>query len=626
MKTSRKMMSRRHSRLVIYPRVMSYLSCLTYNDCMIQSTWKMYAGGLRRLTLLVMLLLLAGQTSQPAAQPSAQPAAPSATQPVAASITPSAAPATAIPGLPVGANVAIIPVHGEIVSSTLDYLKFRLEASVKNGATLLVIELDTPGGDMLAAIGISRLLRSSNIPTLAWVKDSAYSAGILIASSCDAIVMSPTSAMGDCAPIRVGMAGLMPLPATERAKILSPLLEAFDANAKSHGYDMALFQAMCILDVRVYEIREPKSGEVRFVNQDDYRVMVQAESFDKVTSESSGPDRPIGMAMTLATPAERGRWELIRQVHDGKTLLTVNHPQAASIGLSKGQIATVSQLEQALAAKTVRHMPITWSQHVGYWLSVGWVRALLVLLMLVAAYFEMQAPGIGLGGAVALVSLGLLVFGPMLAGMAEWWQVVLVVIGLGMLIVEIAAAPGFGFLGAGGLMAIFIGLTLMGVPSSTGAFDLPPSAVANRLQAAVLWMVFAVILSGVAFVILTRYFGELPLMNKLMLQASQTPSMAHAGGPVSRGEDGGQAGLPLTQPSEPVSGDDVLAGGQIKAGDVGRAMGTLRPSGRAKFGEHIVDVISEGQWIEPGQKIRVVESRGNRIVVVVDVVNETRQA
>lgn len=597
------------------PEKSSCKASCPYNICMIQSHSRKQTSGVLGVLLLIVLLLTMGQTTQPVSQPVNQPAQPTS-QPAAP--IPSS-PATTIPGVPVDANVAIIPVHGEITPATLDYLKFRLDASIENGATLIVIELDTPGGELYTALKISKLLRGSNVPTLAWVNSMAYSAGILIASSCDAIVMSPAASMGDCAPVQFGMEGMVSMQPTERAKILSPLLEEFGANAQSHGYDMALFQAMCILDVRVYEIRQAQSGQIRFVNQDDYRVMVQAESFDKVSGEMSGDkDRPIGMAMTLAKPSERGRWELVRMVHDGKTLLTVNHPQAAAMGLSKGQVATNNQLSVALAAKRVSVQPITWSQVVGYWMTRSWVRAILTIVMMIAIYMELQAPGLGIGGTVAVIALGALIFGPMFAGLAQWWQVLLVVVGLGMLLVEIFAAPGFGFLGAGGLMAMFIGLTLMGVPSNTGAFDLPPTDHALRMQSAVLWMVFAVIMSGVAFVILTKYFGALPFVNKLTLSMSQTPSMAHAGGAVSRGETGDEPGLPLTLPTQPVSGDDVVGRGLIKAGDVGRAMGTLRPSGRAKFGEHLVDVISDGQWIEPGQKIRVVESRGSRIVVVQD--------
>jgi membrane-bound serine protease (ClpP class) len=64
-----------------------------------------------------------------------------------------------------------------------------------------------------------------------------------------------------------------------------------------------------------------------------------------------------------------------------------------------------------------------------------------------------------------------------------------------------------------------------------------------------------------------------------------------------------------------VSGDEVLGVGVITVGLAGIALTELRPSGMARFGEHNVDVVSVGPFIEKGDKVQVVEVRGNRIVV-----------
>lgn len=557
----------------------------------------------RGLCLICLILLLAGQATTPSPTTPA-PAAP-ATTPATPSTPAVPAPTTAIPGLPLGANVAVIPIHGQIVSmpSTLELLKYRLDTSIKNGATLVVLELHTPGGELETALNISRLIRASNVPTLAWVNTQAYSAGILIASACDAIVMAPTSAMGDCAPVQIVGGQLVPLPPTERAKILSPLLKEFADNASANDYDMALFQAMCILEVRVLQVRHKTTGELRYVNQDDARVMVDAEPFDKVAADTSG-NRPVGMSFTLATPAQQGQWELVQQVHDGRTLLTVGEPQARDLGLSKAAIPSISQLQQTLAAPAVSILPITWAQSAAYWLSRSWVRAILVVVMLVAVYIEMQAPGISIGGIIATIALGLLVLGPMLAGIMQLWHVILVGVGVVLLLLEIFVTPGFGILGASGLLAMFIGLTFMGVPSAHGPFNLPPSAMEGKLQAAALWMVLAVIFSGVVFGILTRYFGQLPMVSKLTLTDTLPASMSHTTDPS----------LPA-RPVEAVSGQQALGAGLVKVGDTGKAMGTLRPSGLALIGDQVVDVITDGQWIDLGQGVRVIQAQGSRIVV-----------
>jgi membrane-bound ClpP family serine protease len=64
-----------------------------------------------------------------------------------------------------------------------------------------------------------------------------------------------------------------------------------------------------------------------------------------------------------------------------------------------------------------------------------------------------------------------------------------------------------------------------------------------------------------------------------------------------------------------VSGDEVLGIGAIAVGLTGRAVSELRPSGVARFGEHQIDVVSVGPFIEQGQPVKVVEVHGNRIVV-----------
>ena len=52
----------------------------------------------------------------------------------------------------------------------------------------------------------------------------------------------------------------------------------------------------------------------------------------------------------------------------------------------------------------------------------------------------------------------------------------------------------------------------------------------------------------------------------------------------------------------------------MKVGETGSAVTTLRPGGQARIGDRYVDVIAQG-WIEAGRDVRVVEVRGNRVVV-----------
>ena len=55
--------------------------------------------------------------------------------------------------------------------------------------------------------------------------------------------------------------------------------------------------------------------------------------------------------------------------------------------------------------------------------------------------------------------------------------------------------------------------------------------------------------------------------------------------------------------------------GAVAAGDIGLAATTLRPAGKATFGDHFLDVVSDGGYIDHGTEVEVVRVAGNRIIV-----------
>ncbi|MDP6380168.1 MAG: NfeD family protein, partial [Phycisphaerae bacterium] len=55
--------------------------------------------------------------------------------------------------------------------------------------------------------------------------------------------------------------------------------------------------------------------------------------------------------------------------------------------------------------------------------------------------------------------------------------------------------------------------------------------------------------------------------------------------------------------------------GFVEVGEEGTASSTLRPAGKAKFGERLIDVVTEGDFIDAGARVRIIEVHGNRIIV-----------
>ena len=53
----------------------------------------------------------------------------------------------------------------------------------------------------------------------------------------------------------------------------------------------------------------------------------------------------------------------------------------------------------------------------------------------------------------------------------------------------------------------------------------------------------------------------------------------------------------------------------VKVGDMGEVISTLRPAGKATFGEAIVDCVAVAEFLDKGARIEIIEIHGNRVVV-----------
>jgi len=94
-------------------------------------------------------------------------------------------------GLPVnaeearGQSVVVFPVQGNIDLGLSAFLERTLTDA--EDARLLLLDINTFGGRVDAAVQMRDLLMETEVPTVAFVHPRAISAGALIALSCDAI-------------------------------------------------------------------------------------------------------------------------------------------------------------------------------------------------------------------------------------------------------------------------------------------------------------------------------------------------------------------------------------------------------------------------------------------------------
>jgi membrane-bound serine protease (ClpP class) len=492
---------------------------------------------------------------------------------------------------------AIIEIKGEISDVTTESVRRRIEAARAHGAKTIVFDIDTPGGLVSSALELCDLIKNlSDIHTVAWVNSSAYSAGSMISMACDEIVMTPASTIGDCGVILGGPTGPQEVPEELRAKAESPVIEQFRDSAARNGYDLLLCESLVVKEIVVYWVENIASGEHRFVDEADKKRLLREID----TTPFGGPAEDA--------PAESPEWRLVDSYIDvvskkpakvmqpvvkSTELLTMSQSRATAFGFCKAIVPNSAELgERYQIAGDWLRLKASWSENFAGWLTSMPVRIFLLVIILLGAYVEFHTPGVGVPGLVALIALGIFVGAPYVTGLANVWEVALVLIGFALLAVEIFVIPGFGIAGLAGIVCIIVGLLATFIPTDPGR---PFPFFWPELQPG---------LDGLKKGVIVLASGALAAVVAMILFSRIMPHMSWLHGAIPLNPA-------LAGPSDTV---DAYRG-YARVGDVGRVSSTLRPSGKARFGDQLVDVVTRGEFVDPGGEVEVIERAGNRVVV-----------
>ncbi|HUN81188.1 MAG TPA: hypothetical protein VMV81_06710 [Phycisphaerae bacterium] len=495
----------------------------------------------------------------------------------------SAAPAA--PAKDSAPRAAIVTIQDEINDVTLSSLKRRVELARKGGASIIVLEMNTPGGLVSSAMEICTYLKNlTDLHTVAWVKPAAYSAGAMIALSCDEVVMASASRMGDCAPIVISPTeGLQTLGQTERAKAESPILKEFLDSARRRKYDPLLCEAMVRPGREIWWVEKGPGGERRFVTKS------QKES---LTAEKGSAWRPVEKMEDPVT----GEQTSVRQpIVDERDLLTLTQSEAVEFGFAKAIVSTDSEIKSRFhVSGDMARFTQSWSEAIADFLSSPMVRTILMMLIALGVYAEFNAPGHFVGGTVAAIALIIFLGAPYITGLADVWEIVVVAVGVLLIAAEIFFFPTFGAAAIVGILLVLGGLIASFIPAEPGPLVLPRmpgtwSGLRTGLQ-----VVFGGLgLAAVGMWILNKYLPHLPGANRMLLVPPKP-----AGATTTR------AGwMPVEGPAG------------LHLGDTGRTMTRLRPAGKAAINGRRVDVIAVGQMIDEDRLVEVIEIAGPRVVV-----------
>ena len=205
----------------------------------------------------------------------------------------------------------------------------------------------------------------------------------------------------------------------------------------------------------------------------------------------------------------------------------------------------------------------------------------------VGIYIELHAPGIGVGGFVALLAFTLFFWSNFLHGTAGWLEVLLFLGGLFCLALELLVIPGFGIFGLGGGVMILASLVLA---SQTFVLPRTESQMAE-LRHSLTVVASAMVIVVAAAIALRRYLPKAPVFRTVLLSPMAEEDLAD------------------------LEYREALADFSHLIGQQGVATTNLMPSGKADFDGELIDVIADGLPIDRGTPIVVVKTRGNRVLV-----------
>jgi membrane-bound serine protease (ClpP class) len=298
-----------------------------------------------------------------------------------------------------GVVVYVLTIDGVVDLGLAPYVARTIREAHAAGAAAVVLDINTFGGRVDAAVAIRDHLIGSPVRTIAFVNQRAISAGALIALACDTLVMTRGGTIGAAAPVLGG--GGESVPADE--KTVSYLRKEFRATAEARGRPPVLAEAMVDEDVAVAGI----------IDEGKLLTMTATEAIEHKVAD---------------------------QIAD-------------TIDVALGAVG--------LAGATTLRIDETWAESVVRFLTHPVVSSLLMTVGLLGILIEIRTPGFGAPGAIGLTALGLFFWGHWIVQLAGWEELLLLIVGIALIAAEVLVIPGTSVAGLAGVVALVAGMAMV---------------------------------------------------------------------------------------------------------------------------------------------------------------------
>ena len=454
-----------------------------------------------------------------------------------------------------------IQIEGRLDSVKEAYLLRRIAQARRERVNLVFFQINSPGGMSASADNVSGLIAAiKDMKTVAYVDDRALGVSALIALACDDIVFRQGGQMGGVQQQITG--GNNQIAALTESQ-LDSLARRAETLAGEKGHSAAIARAMVDREARVVQATDSHTAAPALVLESQ----VQAD-----------PGRFLNPA-TIKDPGEA---------------LVVRSDQAAQYGLGQ-EVADVEEFKAlyGLRGKTIRVDGPTWVDTLVTTLNdpfISWVLLFVGVFMLI---LEIKMPGVGLPAITSALAFLLFFWSRYLSGTADQLEILLFLVGLICLGLEFFVVPGFGVFGLSGFLLILVSIVM-----ASHTFIWPTQEYEYRQMAGTLVQIIAVMVGvGVTATLVGRYIPSLPVFNRMVLKAE----LYTGDGSV-----------------DPADKPPVVEGYESYAflmGETGRTTTVLKPSGKARFGNLLVDVRADGYYIDRDALIEVVDVQGMRVIV-----------
>jgi len=475
-------------------------------------------------------------------------------------------------------------VDGEITDALTDGLMADVRQWISEHPEIrtIILRVDSPGGAIEPVEKLAHFIYEElkGFTTIAFIAPgaNAYSGGAIVAIAAKEIVMGNDSHIGAVAPVAI--AGLDVKELGEKWQ--SAIRNRLKTYAADRGYPTLLTDSMV-----------SKAPEdilmARFSDQEKPQFLLQSQ-YDNLLPEERL--RKIGEPVTVL---RRGQ------------LLVMNEKEAKDYGFVKHIANNLTELRNALLlpvgdesvidsrmGRLKSRFPA--GQAVVDFFNKPFPRFVLILVGCLGILIELKTFGLLVPALISLAAFtvffatSLLPVSGSIEGTASLPEVLLFVLGAGLVAVEFMLLPGMAIFAITGAALCAVSIVLAMVPGSASGVPEPLS-----VEQAIEIFAFGFGAGAVCFLVLLRFLPHNPIFARRGL-------VSHAS----------IVGVPTA--------DSALAAQDAASSLVGKrgtALSNLRPAGKVETDDgQLLDVVAEGDFVERGTRVKVRECQDGQIIVV----------